>query len=193
MSWSPLKAMLWPARDMEDSIPESSDARRPSLDQSFAELYAELRHLAHFKLQRNEPLTLLDTTSLVHESYLKLLRAGGITTADRSQFLAYVSKAMRSIIVDCVRRRRADRHGGGDPHSPAEMLEALPAAEEEIVRINDALNELEKVDQRLVKIVEMRYFAGLSEAEIAETLDVTDRTVRRDWKRARLLLSLALK
>jgi RNA polymerase sigma factor (sigma-70 family) len=74
-----------------------------------------------------------------------------------------------------------------------DMAEVLPAEEKEILRVSEALSELEKVDQRLVKVVEMRYFAGLSEPEVAEALGLTDRTVRRDWKRARLLLSLALK
>jgi RNA polymerase sigma factor (TIGR02999 family) len=180
------------SRDMADSTTEAGDANGPSIDESFVEMYAELRRLAHSKLRQNAPLTLLDTTSLVHESYLKLLRAGGITTAARPQFLAYASNVMRSIIVDCVRRRRAERHGGCSPHVQVEVVEE-PAAEEEIVRVNDALNELEKVDARLVKVVEMRYFGGLSEPEISESLGITDRTVRRDWKRARLLLSLALK
>jgi RNA polymerase sigma factor (TIGR02999 family) len=162
------------------------------MDESFAELYAELRRMAHAKLRRNEPITLLDTTSLVHESWLKLLQTGGAAPSDRSQFLAYASHAMRSIVVDAIRRRRADRRGGGEPHLPIDMAEGLGAQEDEIVRVSEALNELEKVDARLVKVVEMRYFAGLSEPEIAESMGITARTVRRDWKRARLLLSLAL-
>jgi len=177
---------------MTPSGGNADEARRTSVDESFAELYVELRRMAHSRLRRSEPITLLDTTSLVHEAWLKLLQAGGATPSGRSQFLAYASHAMRSIVVDAVRRRRAERRGGGGPHVSADMAEGVHAQEEEIVRVNEALSELEKVDERLVKVVEMRYFAGLSEAEIAEALGITDRTVRRDWKRARLLLSLAL-
>ncbi len=179
-------------RDMANSAANTNDDPRPSIDESFAELYAELRRLAHARLRHNEPITLLDTTSLVHESYLKLLQAGGMPISERSHFLAYASHAMRSIVVDFVRRRRAERRGGGEPQVSIDAADSLQATDEEIVRVNEALSELEKVDERLVKVVEMRYFAGLSEPEIAESLGITDRTVRRDWKRARLLLSLAL-
>lgn len=178
---------------MEKSAGKTTGEHQWSVDQSFAALYAELRVLAHSRLQHNEPITLLNTTALVHESYLRLVQAGGVKTWDRPQFLAYAASAMRSIIVDCVRRRRAERRGSGDPRVSVDMAEVLPAEEKEILRVNEALSELEKVDERLVKVVEMRYFAGLSEPEIAAALGLTDRTVRRDWKRARLLLSLALK
>jgi RNA polymerase sigma factor (TIGR02999 family) len=177
---------------MADSPAKVNYAHRPSMDASYEELYADLRRLAHSRLRHAEPITLLDTTSLVHESYMKLLQARGVTACERSQFLAYASCTMRSIIVDFVRRRRAERRGGGNPHVPIETADALQATEDEIVRVSEALDELQKVDERLVKVVEMRYFAGLSDAEIAESLGITDRTVRRDWKRARLLLSLAL-
>jgi RNA polymerase sigma factor (TIGR02999 family) len=178
---------------MVQSTAKATNAHRPSMDESFAELYAELRRLARSRLRRSEPITLLDTTSLVHESYLKLLQSGGVTTSEQSQFLAYASHVMRSIVVDFVRRRRAERRGSGDPRVPIEMAEGVQATEEEMTRVSEALDELEKVDERLVKVVEMRYFGGLSETEIAESLGVTDRTVRRDWHRARLLLSLALR
>jgi RNA polymerase sigma factor (TIGR02999 family) len=170
--------------------------------ESFAGFYDDLRRLAHARLRRSEPITLLDTTSLVHESYLKLLQAGNVAISERSQFLAYASHAMRSIIIDFVRRRRAERRGGANPHVSLDNpdkdnadranADKVQTAEEEIVRVNDALSELAKVDERLVKVVEMRYFAGLSEPEIAEALGITDRTVRRDWKKARLILAIAL-
>ena len=178
---------------MTPSEEGAGKAHRPAVDESFGELYVELRRIAHSRLRRSEPITLLDTTSLVHESWLKLLHGGAATPSDRSQFLAYASHAMRSIVVDAVRRRRAERRGGGNAHLSIDNAEGVHAQEEEIVRLSEALSELETVDERLVKVVEMRYFAGLSEAEIAEALGVTDRTVRRDWKRARLLLSLALR
>lgn len=163
------------------------------IERSFAELYSELHRLAHARLRNSEPITLLDTTALVHESYLRLLQQDRATFAEYPQFLAYASHAMRSIVVDFVRRRRAERRGGGEQHLPMDAADRIQATDEEVVKVSDALHELEKVDPRLVQVVEMRYFGGLSESETAGSLGVTDRTVRRDWKRARLLLSLALR
>ena len=159
----------------------------------FSLLYNDLRRLAHARLQRNEPITLLDTTSLVHETFLRVLKSGRIEMSERPRFLAYAAQVMRSIIVDFVRQRHADRRGGDDPRVPLDAAaEAVPAADDEILRVSEALDELAKVDERLVKIVEMRYFGGFTEEDIALALGVNVRTVRRDWQKARLLLSLAL-
>ena len=178
---------------MDESGAKAGGDHHGSVDAWFSTLYSELHGLAHSALRRSEPITLLDTPALVHESYLKLLQAGGIRASERAQFLSYASHAMRSIVVDFVRRRRAARRGSGETHVPVDSVDAgMAAQDDEIIRINEALRELEKVDARLVKVVEMRYFAGLGEEEIAESLGITERTVRRDWKRARLLLSLAL-
>jgi RNA polymerase sigma factor (TIGR02999 family) len=154
--------------------------------------------MAHHRLSKNEPITLLDTTSLVHECYMRFMKAGRASSPasslERSPFLAYASHAMRSVIVDLVRRRRADRRGGGEIHlelEPHAEAQANPG-EDDILRVNEALDELAKADQRLAQVVEMRYFAGLEEQEIATCLGVTERTVRRDWQKARLMLSLAL-
>lgn len=167
---------------------------RKALGQIVAELYSELRQMAHLRLQRGEAPTLLDTTSLVHESYLRLLRAGQIEVKDRSHFLAYAARAMRSVVIDFVRERSAVRRGGnGVRVSMEDDLAKVDAADAEILKVHDALEELAEVDARLASIVEMRYFAGLTEAEIADALDLNERTVRRDWQKARLLLAAALK
>jgi RNA polymerase sigma factor (TIGR02999 family) len=159
----------------------------------FALLYQDLRRLAHARLQRNEPITLLDTTSLVHETFLRVLKSGRLEVSERPRFLAYAAQVMRSIIVDCVRQRHAERRGGNDPHvSLDSAAETVASAEDEVLRVSEALDELAKVDERLVKIVEMRYFGGFTEEDIALALGVNERTVRRDWQKARLLLSLAL-
>jgi RNA polymerase sigma factor (TIGR02999 family) len=102
---------------------------------------------------------------------------------------------MRSVVIDCVRERMAQRRGGGAAHVTLNTQVGDPAADgaAEIMRVHEALNELADLDQRMAQVVEMRYFAGMTEAEIAEALDVTERTVRRDWEKARLLLSEALK
>ena len=159
----------------------------------FSLMYQDLRRLAHARLQRNEPITLLDTTSLVHETFLRVLKSSRVALSERPRFLAYAAQVMRSVIVDFVRQRHAERRGGGDAHVPLQSAaDAVPSAEDEVLRVSEALDELAKVDERLVKIVEMRYFGGFTEEDIALALGVNERTVRRDWQKARLLLSLAL-
>jgi RNA polymerase sigma factor (TIGR02999 family) len=167
----------------DGSIPASARNELPKF-------YAELRRIARGKLAGGQ-FTLLDTTALVHESYLRLQRGGEITVNDSEHFLAYATKTMRSVIVDYVRRRKAERHGGGASHTVLNSAHAenLGNTEDEILEINDALEALERIDPRLVRVVEMRFFGGLTDAEIGGALGVTDRTVRRDWDRARLLLA----
>lgn len=163
------------------------------LGEFFADHYEDLRQIAHRRLRRNEKITLLDTTALVHESYLRLLRAKHIELSGRSQFLAFAARIMRSIIVDFVRSHRAERRGGDEVHvTLSTEISESHAAADEILRVNDALDELARVDGRLVKVVEMRYFGGLEEREIAGILGIHERTVRRDWEKARMLLLLAM-
>lgn len=160
-----------------------------------AALYDDLHQLARSRLKRSEPITVLDTTALVHESYLRLMQSGALNLNDRGHFLRYAARTMRSIIVDLVRQRRSERHGGKALHVTlnTDIAENAHASEEEIIRVSDALDELAQSDERLVQVVEMRYFAGLTEEEIASSLEVNERTVRRDWQKARLLLMAALK
>lgn len=160
--------------------------------QLFALLYADLRQIAHQRLSRSRPCTLLDTTALVHEAYLRLHRAGYIQIADRSHFLAYAARAMRSVVVDFVRKRGTARRVD-DEVSDIMDAASVPSGENEILRVDQALQEMAQVSERLVKIVEMRYFAGMKETEIAQALSLTERTVRRDWEKARMVLAAALK
>ena len=166
-----------------------------ALNQLFSELYGDLRRLAHARLQGKRDLTLLDTTALVHESYFRFLKTGQIRISERSHFLSYASRVMRSIIVDSFRERSAKRRGGDDIRAPLdrETAESVPADETEAIRVHHALEELSLVSDRLTRVVEMRYFAGMTEPEIAEVLGLTERTVRRDWEKARMLLATALK
>lgn len=158
-------------------------------------MYDDLRRLARSRLRRSGELTLLDTTSLVHEAYLRFQRAGELDFADRRHFLAYASRVMHTIVIDLVRARMADRRGGEAVHVTLNTAigDSVPAKDDEVLRVHEALEELAAVDARLAQVVEMRYFGGLSEAEIAECLEVTERTVQRDWRKARLFLSAALK
>ena len=161
----------------------------------FAKLYPELRRLAHSRLRKNEPITLLDTTALVHEAYLRVVKASRPDLADQTRFKAYVAHVMRSIVVDLVRQHRAERRGGDQERVTLDTgaLDPGRPEEDQIIRVSDALDELAAVDERLVRVVEMRYFGGMSELEIAQGLGVAERTVRRDWEKARILLASALK
>lgn len=188
-----------PAGPALDSITElierANDGDKESLNRLFTGLYAELHALARSRVHRNTPITLLDTTALLHESYLRLTKLGALKVTSRAHFLAYAARAMRSIIVDFGRQRLAERRGGGAVEVPFDTESDQPASsgEEEVLRVHEALEELAAVDERVVRVVEMRYFGGLTEEEISEALGVTTRTVQRDWEKARLLLSIALK
>ena len=172
-----------------------ADNDRAALDALFELLYKDIHRMARARLHENGPLTLLDTTSLAHEAYLRLQGAGRIDLDSRGRFMAYVSQVLRNVIVDFARKRNADRRGGGVAHVTlnTEVAESVGNRDDDILRIDEALDELEKSDPRLRQVIEMRYFAGLSHEEVAAALGVNERTVRRDWDRARLLLAVSLK
>jgi RNA polymerase sigma factor (TIGR02999 family) len=167
---------------------------RAARDALFAAVYPELRRLAHARLYGGGRNTVLDTTALVHESYLRLVRTGELSFDDRRAFFGYASRVMRSIIVDSARARLAERRGGDARNV---TLDSEPAElelqdDEHIVQVHEALQQLERSDARAAQMVEMRYFGGYSDKEIAETLDVTERTVQRDWEKAKMLLRAIL-
>jgi RNA polymerase sigma factor (TIGR02999 family) len=155
-------------------------------------LHADLQRLAHrVRLRTGPPSETLRTTALVHEAYLKLARHGGFR--DRGHFLATAALAMRQVLITHARGRLTGKRGGGISPVPLELVEGILAVpEERIVELDDALQELEQRHPRLVRVIECRYFAGYSEAETAEALGVTERTVQRDWVKAKALLYEAL-
>jgi RNA polymerase sigma factor (TIGR02999 family) len=160
----------------------------------FEQLYEPLRRLAHARLSRGSRSALLDTTGLVHECFLKLEHAGALEVRDRAHLLAYAASAMRSVVVSLARTRSAERHGGNAIQVPLEeTIAARDAGVLEILQVHEALERLEQVEPRLVRVVEMRYFAGMTEEESGVALDLTPRTVRRDWEKARLLLAEMLR
>jgi RNA polymerase sigma factor (TIGR02999 family) len=164
-------------------------------DALFAAAYPELQRLARGRLRDGGRNTFLDTTSLVHESYLRFVRAGELRAEDRRAFFAYASQVMRSVIVNSVRDRIAQKRGGDNrPLTLSASLGAeVPEGEQTVLDVHEALEALEKADPRLAQVAQMRYFGGYSEQEIAETLDVNERTVQRDWEKARLILEAALR
>jgi RNA polymerase sigma factor (TIGR02999 family) len=180
-------------------IERANGGDRGAVDSLFAALYPELRRIAHARLTRNLRDTMMDTTVLVHECYMKFASAERLKPTDRVHFLAYSATAMRSIIVDFARARSAERRGGDAAHLTlnTELANSIPASsaagEDEILGVEEALQQLGQLEPRLVQVVEMRYFGGMNDLEIAQALGVTDRTVRRDWEKARLLLAAALK
>lgn len=167
---------------------------RAARDELFAAAYEELRRLAHSRLHGGGRNTVLDTTALVHESYLRLVHTGELAIEDRRAFFGYASRVMRSVIVDSARARLAERRGGDVAHLTlsTDLARELGQEEEDVVRVHEALEALEKADARAAQMVEMRYFGGYSDKEIAETMAVTERTVQRDWEKARMLLRVIL-
>jgi RNA polymerase sigma factor (TIGR02999 family) len=181
--------------DVTTLIRAANQGSEQAVNRLFEALYDDLHRLAKSRMRRSDPLTLLDTTSLVHESYMRFVRAGDLRINDREHFLAYAAKVMRNIVVDLVRERGAERRGGNQVHLTlnTDIAESIASRDCEVLGVHEALQELAAVDERLVKVVELRYFAGLTEEETASVLGVTDRTVRRDWEKARLLLAAILR
>ena len=164
---------------------------RQARDALFAAAYTELRRLARSRLRDGGRNTLLDTTCLVHDAYLRFVSAGELRAEDRRAFFAYASQVMRSVIVNSVRDRIAQKRGGD--WLPLTLSTQLAANvnddEETILKVHEALEALERAEPRLAQVAQMRYFGGYNEREIAETLNIGERTVRRDWEKARLILA----
>jgi RNA polymerase sigma factor (TIGR02999 family) len=170
---------------------------RAALDAVYASLYPDLKRIASARLHSQGDGDALQTTVLVHESFLRLAALPGAQVLDRKHFFAYAARTMRSVIVDSARARLAERRGGHAEHvtlgdAEAEAVTDDNAASDELVRVNDALGELEVLDAELAAVVEMRYFGGYAETEIADLLGVNERTVRRRWEKARAWLYVAL-
>ena len=181
--------------DITQRIARAQGGDRAALDDLFTQLYPELRRIARGRLSQNRRDALMETTGLVHECYMKFVAAQRLAVQDRAHFLAYAATVMRSVIVDAVRAARAARRGGDAAHVTLDSRHAdsVPVGEAEIIDVAAALQDLAQLNPRLVQVVEMRYFAGMTDAEIGESLGITERTVRRDWEKARLLLAHALR
>src|SRR5262245_14799221 len=181
--------------DLAQPLDNAADGSGQALDSLFEVSYRELQGLARARLRANARPTALDTTALVHECYLRVAAAGRLRLPDRARFLGYASRVMRCVIIDLIRKARRQRAGGGS--GPVTLTTSIGASAafgtNEILRLHDVLDSLAKLDPRMAQVVEMRYFGGLTETEIAAALGVTERTVRRDWERARLWLAAAMK
>ncbi len=169
---------------------------RAAIDAVFTALYPDLKRIARARLRQQGHGDGLQTTTLVHESFVRLVQASALRLQDRRHFFAYAAKVMRNIIIDSAREQQAQRRGGGAEHVTLGGDEVAEIAgtdgDADLVRVHDAVRALEALDPELAELVEMRYFGGYGDEEIAQLLGVTDRTVRRRWDKARAWLYVAL-
>ena len=171
-----------PAKSKHDS----EEAAHPTLDALVPVVYAELRRMAHHQLRGERTDHTLSTTDLVHEAYVRLAEQTGLTAEADTRFFAIASSAMRRILIEYARRHNAAKRGGGA--RAVSLDESMIAADESsdaLLELDEALTRLAALDERLARVVECRYFGGLTEDETARTLQTSTRTVRRDWVKAK--------
>lgn len=164
-----------------------ASGEREALDQLIPRIYSELRRLAHRHARRERADQSMQATALVNEVYLRLVEVHGVNWKDRAHFFAVCSQVMRRILVDAARARTAAKRGGGRLAEGTTVdFNALPdlssKRDRELIALDDALDELGKMDQRKLHVVEMRYFGGMSAGETAEILGISEQTVLRDWR-----------
>lgn len=168
-----------------------SGGKRAALDELMPVVYEELRRLAKHFMRGQKAGHTLQTTALVNEAYLKLIDSNQVNWQDRTHFFAIAAQLMRRVLVDSARARNSLKRGGEGQIKITlneEIENRSSEAEADLVALDEALEELSKLNERQSRIVELRYFGGLTEEEIAQTLDVSARTVRRDWSVARMWL-----
>jgi RNA polymerase sigma factor (TIGR02999 family) len=179
--------------DITQWLDAARDGDRAALDRVLGTLYHELHAMARRQLAGQYGQT-LDATALVNEAYLKLIGRRDVQFDDRAHFFAYAASAMRSVVVDYARQRLAQKRGG-DLHRVTELPDDVEGGlrlDEDMLGLDTALRKLSAVDAKLAQVVELRYFAGLSEQEIAELLKRSERSIRRDWQKARMFLLASL-
>jgi RNA polymerase sigma factor (TIGR02999 family) len=178
-----------------DRLIQRAESDQGSADELFALLYQELHRLAEHNLRRSNATITLDATTLLHEAYLNISGRKDVAFADQPSFLAYASRAMRGLVIDYARHRRALKRGrqleitlADDEQPSADRMQRS----EELERLGDAIEELSVLDPALAELVDLHFFCGFTFAEIAEFRGSSERTVQRDWRKARLLLQHSL-
>lgn len=172
---------------------EWSDGNEQALEEMLPLIYDELRHLAHNFLYRERPGHTLQTTALVHEAYLKLIDQRDARWQNRAHFFAIAAQAMRRILIDSARKHIADkRGGGGEKLSLAEVASISPEPDTNLLELDEALNELAEIDAQQSRIIELRYFGGLTIEETAEVMKLSPATIKREWAMARAWLHQSL-
>jgi RNA polymerase sigma factor (TIGR02999 family) len=177
-----------PSGEITRLLTAARQGDRTALDEVFSRVYAEIRRIARAQLRRVSSGHTLNTTAVVHEAYLKLVKSPGVAWEDRSHFYAVAARAMRQILLNHARRHMAQKRGGARPFPLDSVDSPVDVRAAEIVQLDAALNRLLLLDERMARVVDLRFFAGLSVEETAHALGVTDRTVKRDWRAARAFL-----
>jgi len=176
-----------------EAEPAGEPLEKPALDLLFSAAYEELRRLAA-TVRRDERGTSLSPTALVNEAWLKLVSSPGLAPVSRLHFKRIAARAMRQVLVEAARRRNADKRGGGAALATLdESVQPLAVDAGEVVRLDEALSELARINPRQASMVESRFFAGLGIAETAELLQVSEATILRDWRAARAWLAAELR
>jgi RNA polymerase sigma factor (TIGR02999 family) len=169
------------------------DGDQAALNRLTPLVYSELHDIAHNHMRRQVPGQTLQTTALVNEAYLRLVNVEGVRWQDRTHFFAVAAQMMRRILVDSARAHLAGKRGGRLPHVCLdESVDASPQCSEDLIALDDALNALEEMDPRKARVIELRFFAGLSVEQTAEALKISAPSVKRDWKLAKAWLNREL-
>ena len=184
-SSSPSSSVTQVIKDSQSNVPKA-------VNRLFDLLYNDLHRVARNRANADGRRNDLSATVILHETYERLVKLEELKVSDRKQFFTYAATVMRSVVVDMARARLTARRGAGLADLPIDtMIEGTLASpvDETVMQIHEALDNLEAVEPRLARVVEMRYFAGLTLPEIAEALELTERTVSRDWNKAKALLA----
>lgn len=180
--------------DVTQLLVQLSNGREAALDDLFSTVYQELRRMARHHMRGERPDHTLRTTELVHEAYFRLVDHHAVEWQDRSHFFAVAARAMRQVLVEHARRRKAQKRGGDQPELPLD--EVTPVAGRSpamLLALDDALDRLATFDARQAQVVECRFFAGFTIDETADILDVSPSTVKRDWRSAQAWLYRAMR
>jgi RNA polymerase sigma factor (TIGR02999 family) len=169
-------------------LEDYTNGNREVLNELLPLVYQELRRLAHHYLKSERQDLTLQTTALVHEAYLKLIDQHSVNFQNRAQFFALSATAMRRILLDNARRRMAEKRGSGEKVSLEEIGEIASGANEKLIELDLILRELEEIDAKQAKVIELRYFGGMTIEETAEVLEISPATVKREWTMARAWL-----
>ncbi len=181
------------ASDVTLALVELSSGDRRAMDRLFPLVYDELRRLAGRQMRRERPNHTLTPTALVHEAFLKLVQLDKINWQGRAHFFAACAQSMRRILISYARMKTADKRGARSEPVPIDnVVVAAQERPEDVVQLNEALTQLERLSERQARIVECRFFAGMSVDETAAALDISPATVKRDWTAARAFLNREL-
>jgi RNA polymerase sigma-70 factor, ECF subfamily len=179
--------------DVTRLLVELTDGNEQALDRLFPLVYDHLRNVAQGELRRERSDHTLNATALVHEAYLKLVQLDRITWEGRAHFYGAAAQAMRRILISYARMKKAEKRGSGADHVPIDdVVVAARSRPAELVALDEALTRLEAMNERQARVVECRYFAGMSVEETAEVLNTSPATVKRDWAVARAFLNREL-